>query len=35
LKVPSDCTWGWRTMLKLREVARDFLKYEVGDGKKI
>uniref|UniRef100_A0A2N9FNM3 Reverse transcriptase domain-containing protein n=1 Tax=Fagus sylvatica TaxID=28930 RepID=A0A2N9FNM3_FAGSY len=27
--------WGWRTLLKLREDARLFLKYEVGDGRKI
>jgi hypothetical protein len=35
IKKTSDCTWGWRTMLKLREYARFFLKYEVGDGTKI
>uniref|UniRef100_A0A2N9IBN2 Reverse transcriptase domain-containing protein n=1 Tax=Fagus sylvatica TaxID=28930 RepID=A0A2N9IBN2_FAGSY len=35
VKKTSDCTWGWRTLLKLREDARLFLKYEVGDGRKI
>ena len=35
IKKTSDCTWGWRTMLKLREYSRLFLKYEVGDGTKI
>jgi hypothetical protein len=34
-KKASDCTWGWSTILKLRTDARLFLKYEVGDGKKI
>ena len=35
VKKPQDCTWGWRTILKLRDDARRFLKYEVGDGRKI
>ena len=35
VKKTSDCTWGWRTLLKLREDARLFLKCEVGDGRKI
>uniref|UniRef100_A0A2N9J1W3 Reverse transcriptase domain-containing protein n=1 Tax=Fagus sylvatica TaxID=28930 RepID=A0A2N9J1W3_FAGSY len=35
IKKTLDCTWGWRTLLKLKEDARLFLKYEVGDGRKI
>ena len=35
VKKHQDCTYGWRTMLKLQEEARQFLRYEVGDGNKI
>ena len=35
IKKASDSTWGWSTILKLRNDARLFLKYEVGDRKKI
>jgi hypothetical protein len=35
IKIPQDCTWGWRTLLKLREEVRRFIKFEVVDGKKI
>ena len=35
IKIPQDCTRGWRKMKKLRDEARKFLHYEVGDGTKV
>ena len=35
LKIPQECTWSWRAILKLRDEVRKFIKFEVGDGKTI
>uniref|UniRef100_A0A2N9J3H3 Reverse transcriptase domain-containing protein n=1 Tax=Fagus sylvatica TaxID=28930 RepID=A0A2N9J3H3_FAGSY len=35
VKIPQDCSWGWRKLLKLRADARSLLSFEVGDGKNI
>ena len=32
IKVPQDCTWGCRAILKLRSEVRRFIKFDVGDG---
>jgi hypothetical protein len=29
--IPKDCSWSWKK-LKLRDVAKKFLSYKVGDG---
>ena len=34
VKIAQDSTWGWRKILKLREEARTFIKFEVGRSKK-
>jgi hypothetical protein len=34
-KVPQSCSWTWRKLLNLREVARDFIHFSVGEGNKI
>lgn len=31
LKVPQDSTWSWRKILKLQDIAKNFLKFQVGD----
>jgi len=33
--IPQGSTWSQRKILKLRESARNFIKFEVGDGKDI
>jgi hypothetical protein len=35
LKVSHDSAWSWRKILKLWEVAKNFLKFQVGDGTNI
>jgi len=35
LKVPQYCSWCWRKILKLREIAKKFLRFKVGDGTSI
>ena len=35
VKIPQECTWGWRALLKLMDEARKFIRFEVGDGKTI
>ena len=35
VKIPQDCSLGWRKLLKLRADARSLLSFEVGDGKNI
>ncbi len=35
VKIPQDCTWGWRKLLNLRPAARNLLSYEIGDGSRI
>jgi hypothetical protein len=33
--IPQSCSWSWRKILKLRDVAKRFLKFEVGSGEDI
>jgi hypothetical protein len=33
--IPQDCSWSWRKLLKLRDIAKLFLKFNVGDGSTI
>ena len=35
IKIPQECTWSWRAILKLRDEVRKFIRFEVGDGKTI
>jgi hypothetical protein len=35
MNIPQDCFWCWRRLLKLRGLARSFIKFEVGDGSNI
>jgi hypothetical protein len=35
VKIPQNCSWCWRKILKLRGIAKSFLKHEIGDGKSI
>jgi len=35
VNIPQDCSWCWRRLLKLRNVARNFISFEVGDGQNI
>ena len=33
--IPQNCSWYWGKILKLRDIAKKFLRFEVGDGKTI
>jgi hypothetical protein len=33
--VPQSCSWSWKKLLKLREVAKTFIQFQVGDGSSI
>jgi hypothetical protein len=33
--IPQNCSWSWRKILKLRDTAKRFLKFEVGSGDNI
>jgi hypothetical protein len=35
ISIPQSCSWSWKQILKLREVAKRFLKFKVGDGNRI
>jgi hypothetical protein len=35
VNIPQDCSWCWRRLLKLRNVVRNFISFEVGDGQNI
>jgi hypothetical protein len=35
VNIPQDCSWCWRRLLKLRNVAWNFIFFEVGDGQNI
>lgn len=35
LKIPQNCSWCWRKILKMRGVAKKFLRFMVGDGTNI
>jgi hypothetical protein len=33
--IPQNCSWCWRKILKLSNITKKFLRFEVGDGKTI
>ncbi|KAF5197857.1 hypothetical protein FRX31_012556, partial [Thalictrum thalictroides] len=35
MKVPGECSWVWRNILYMRETAKKFIKYIVGNGETI
>jgi len=35
LPIPKTCSWSWKKLLQLRDVAKTFLRFQVGDGSKI
>jgi hypothetical protein len=35
VNISQDYSWCWRRLLKLRSLARSFIKFEVGDGSNI
>ena len=35
VSIPHNCSWCWRKLLRLRDTAKKFLRFEVGDGKNI
>jgi hypothetical protein len=35
VKIPQSCSWSWRKLLKLREVAKTFIRFKVGAGDNI
>jgi hypothetical protein len=35
VSIPQNCCWCWRKILKLRDIAKKLLRFEVGDGKNI
>lgn len=35
VKVPQMCSWSWKKLLKLRDIAKNFLHFNVGDGRGI
>ena len=35
VSIPHNCFWCWRKLLKLRDIAKKFLRFEVGDRKNI
>jgi hypothetical protein len=35
ISIPQNCSCCWRKLLRLREIAKKFLRFEVGDEKNI
>ena len=35
VSIPQNYSWCWRKLLRLRDIAKKFLRFEVGDGKNI
>ncbi|XP_059434561.1 uncharacterized protein LOC132167566 [Corylus avellana] len=35
VNIPQNCSWCWRKLLRLRDTAMKFLRFEVGDGRNI
>jgi len=35
VSIPHNCSWSWRKLLILRSIAKQFLSFKVGDGRKI
>jgi hypothetical protein len=32
ISIPNSCSWSWKQLLKLRDVAKKFLSFKVGEG---
>jgi hypothetical protein len=35
VRIPQNCPWNWKKILKLRDIAKRFLRFEVGNGEHI
>jgi len=35
VSIPNDCSWCWKKLLKLRDIAKQFLSFKVGSGSQI
>lgn len=35
IKVPQGCSWSWRKIMKMRESAKNFIQFKLGNGKDI
>jgi hypothetical protein len=35
IPIPKSCSWSWKKLLKLRDIAKTIIHYQVGDGSKI
>jgi hypothetical protein len=35
VSIPQNCSWSWKKILKLRDIAKRFLRFEVGNGDNI
>lgn len=35
VSVPQSCSWSWKKLFKLREIAKNFIRFKVGDGSRI
>lgn len=35
VNIPHSCSWSWRKLLKLRDVAKKFLQFKIGDGQSV
>jgi hypothetical protein len=35
VSIPNDCSWCWKKLLKLRNIAKQFLSFKMGNGSQI
>jgi hypothetical protein len=35
ISIPKNCSWSWKKLLKLREVAKEFLRFKIREGRSI
>lgn len=35
MKIPQACSWSWRKLLKLRDMVRTFIRFQVASGEHI
>jgi hypothetical protein len=35
LSIPSSCSWSWKKLLKLQDLAKGFIKFQVGSGSQV
>jgi hypothetical protein len=35
LSIPKSCSWSWKKILQLRDIAKSFIRFQVGDGSNI